>query len=88
MCVMPRFYFNIFDEAVSFDYQGAFLADERAAREHAVRAVQLLAAEAAQHGHLSGHHFVEYVDSAQNKLGEVRFGDVVGRAHMSSPSRP
>ncbi len=75
--MMPRFYFNIFDEAVSFDRQGAFLEDEYAAREYAARAVQLLAAEAAQLGHFHENHFVEYVDAAQNKLGEVRFGDVV-----------
>lgn len=77
---MPRYYFNIFDDALSIDRQGAYLANECAARAHAVRTVRRLSAELAQDRPSAGHYFVEYVDAAQKKLGAVRFDEDVGNA--------
>jgi hypothetical protein len=74
---MPRYYFNIYNDDITLDYEGAMLADEHAARAYAVVAVRALAAETTQHGHLVRHHRVEYVDAAQNALGEVRFDEAV-----------
>ena len=74
---MPLYYFNIYNDDMTLDYEGAELADEHAARAYAVKAVRSLAAETALHGHLIGHHRVEYVDAAQNPLGEVRFDEAV-----------
>ena len=74
---MPRYYFNIYNDDITLDYEGAVLADEHAARAYAVKAVRDLAAETVRHGHLAGHHRVEYVDSDQNPLGEVRFDEAV-----------
>ena len=74
---MPLYYFNIYNDDMTLDYEGAELADEHAARAYAVQAVRELAAETALHGHLIGHHRVEYVDTAQNPLGEVRFDEAV-----------
>ena len=74
---MPRYYFNIYNDDITLDYEGAVLADEHAARAYAVVAVRALAAETTQHGHLVRHHRVEYVDAAQNPLGEVRFDEAV-----------
>lgn len=74
---MPLYYFNIYNGDVTLDEEGSELADEHAARAYAVKAVRELAAETALHGHLVGHHRVEYVDAAQNLLGEVRFDEAV-----------
>lgn len=74
---MPLYYFNIYNDDVTLDEEGADLADEHAARAYAVKAVRELAAETALHGHLVGHHRVEYVDAGQNVLGEVRFDEAV-----------
>jgi hypothetical protein len=74
---MPRYYFNIYNDDTTLDFEGAELPDEHAARAYAVKAVRELAADTARRGHLIGHHRVEYVDSAQNPLGEVRFDEGV-----------
>ena len=74
---MPLYYFNIYNDDVTLDEEGAELADEHAARAYAVKAVRELAAETALHGHLVGHHRVEYVDASQNPVGEVRFDEAV-----------
>lgn len=74
---MPLYYFNIYNDDLTLDEEGVDLADEHAARAHAVTAVRELAAETAKHGHLVGHHRVEYVDAGQNPLGEVRFDEAV-----------
>ena len=74
---MPLYYFNIYNDDMTLDEEGVVLADEHAARAYAVKAVRSLAAETALHGHLVGHHRVEYVDTGQNPLGEVRFDEAV-----------
>ena len=74
---MPLYYFNIYNDDVTLDEEGAELADEHAARAYAVKAVRELAAETVLHGHLIGHHRVEYVDAGQKPLGKVRFDEAV-----------
>lgn len=74
---MPLYYFNIYNDDVTLDEEGVELADEHAARAFAVKAVRDLASETTLHGHLVGHHRVEYVDKQQKKLGEVRFDEAV-----------
>jgi imidazolonepropionase-like amidohydrolase len=74
---MPRYYFNIYDDDTTLDEEGAELADEHAARAYAVQAARGLGAETAMHGHLIGHHRIEYVDKDQNPVGEVRFDEAV-----------
>ena len=74
---MPLYYFNIYNDDITLDCDGAELPDDHAARAYAVKAVRELAAETTLHGHLIGHHRVEFVDAAQNKRGEVRFDEAV-----------
>jgi hypothetical protein len=74
---MPLYYFNIYNDDTTLDEEGAELADEHAARAFAVKAARGLAAETVLHGHLAGHHRVEFVDADQNPLGEVRFDEAV-----------
>jgi hypothetical protein len=44
---------------------------------YALKAVRSLAADTVRHGHLVGHHRIEFVDEGQNPLGEVRFDEAV-----------
>ncbi len=74
---MPLYYFNVYNDVITLDEEGAELADEHAARAHAVTAARSLAADTALHGHIAGHHRVEFVDESQNPLGEVRFDEAV-----------
>jgi hypothetical protein len=74
---MPLYYFNVYNDDTTIDDEGVELADAHAARAYAVKATRALAAETVLHGHLAGHHRVEYVDANQNPIGEVRFDDAV-----------
>ena len=74
---MPRYYFNIYNDDITMDEEGAELADAHAARAYAVKAVRSLAADTVHHGHLVGHHLVAIVDSEQNLVDEVRFDEAV-----------
>jgi hypothetical protein len=74
---MPKYYFNIYNDDVTMDPEGADLADEHAARAYAVLSVRSLAADTVSHGHLTAHHRVEIVDQDQNPVGTVRFDEAV-----------
>jgi hypothetical protein len=74
---MPLYYFNIYNDAVTMDEEGAELADEHAARAHAVKGARALAAETVQHGYLTRDHRIEIVDRDQRPVGVVRFDEAV-----------
>lgn len=75
--MIPRYYFNIYNDDVTMDPEGAELADEHASRAYAVKAVRHLAAETVLHGHLAAHHRVEVVDEHQKLIDTVRFDEGV-----------
>lgn len=74
---MPRYYFNIYNDDITMDPEGAELADEHAAYAYAVKEVRVLAAETVRHGHLTGHHRIDIVDERQHPIGSVRFDEAV-----------
>ena len=74
---MPHYYFNVYNDDVTLDPEGAELADEHAAQAYAVKEVRHLAAETVLHGHLTAHHRVEVVDENQKLLHTVRFDEGV-----------
>jgi ABC-type uncharacterized transport system permease subunit len=53
---MPRYYFYVYNDDTTYDYEGAEFADEDAARAYATTAARSLAADSALHGHLTAHH--------------------------------
>lgn len=74
---MPLYYFNIYNDDVTLDDEGADLADDQAARAHAIKAARSLAADTASKGHLTLDDRIE-VEDADHKLVEtVRFGEAV-----------
>jgi len=74
---MPVFYFNVYDDDVTLDDEGARLADEHAARARAVKEARALAADTVLHGHLVGRHRIEITDEHKNVVGTVRFDQAV-----------
>ncbi len=53
---MPLYYFNLFNDDVTMDDEGVELADDEAARAHAVKEARVMAADTVLHGHLTGSH--------------------------------
>ena len=74
---MPRYYFNIYNDDVTLDDEGAELADDHAAMARGVKEARILAADTVVHGHLTKHHRIEVVDEHQNPVGIVRFDEAV-----------
>jgi len=74
---MPLYYFNIYNDDVTMDDEGAELANAHVARAHAVKAVRSLAAETVMHGHLTRSHRIDFVDQDQVTVGSVRFDEAV-----------
>jgi hypothetical protein len=74
---MPRFYFNVFNDEVTLDDEGADLADLAAARKRAVVEARLFAAESiVARGHLVLTHHIE-IASDEGALETVTFGDAI-----------
>jgi len=74
---VPRYYFNIYNDDVTLDDEGAELGDDHAAQAHAVKGARALAAETVMHGHLTRNHRIEIVDQDQNLISTVRFDEAV-----------
>ena len=74
---MALYYFNIYNDDVTLDEEGANLADDHAARAHAINAARSLAADTASKGHLALDHRIEIEDASHKAVGTVRFGEAV-----------
>jgi hypothetical protein len=74
---VPLFFFNVYNDDITLDPEGAELADARAARAHAVKAARSLAADTVIRGHLAGHHRIEIVDADRKPIDTVRFDEAV-----------
>lgn len=74
---MPRYFFNIYNDAVTMDDEGADLVDAKAARAFAVRSARGLAAECVLHGYLHSHHRIEIEDLDRQVIDVVRFDEAI-----------
>jgi hypothetical protein len=74
---VPLYYFNVYNDDVTMDDEGAELADAEAARAYAVKAVRALAADTVLHGHFTASHRIEFVDGEREPVGTVRFDEAV-----------
>jgi hypothetical protein len=74
---MPLYFFNIFNDDVTLDDEGAELIDASAARAHAIKAARSLAADTVSKGHIVGHHRIEVEDADHQLVDTVRFDDAV-----------
>ncbi|MDQ0840018.1 DUF6894 family protein [Sphingomonas faeni] len=74
---MPLYYFNVYNDDVALDEEGANLADDQAARAHAINAARSLAADTASKGHLTLNDRIEIEDADHRPVATVRFGEAV-----------
>ena len=74
---MSIYYFNIRNDDVTEDFEGAELADAAAARAYAILAARSLAAETVAHGHIGLSHRIEIVNAAREPVDIVTFAEAV-----------
>ena len=74
---MPLYFFNVHNDAVTMDDEGAVLADAQAARAHAVKNARSLAADCVLHGYLAASHRIEVQDEKRKVIDTVRFDEAV-----------
>lgn len=74
---MPHYFFNIVNDDVTDDPEGAELADDAAAHAYAVRAARSLAADTVSMGHLGLSHCINIQNEAREAIGTVTFGDAI-----------
>ena len=74
---MPRYYFDIYNDADTIDSEGLDLANDAAALARAMAEARELAAESVRQGHLVGSHRVEVRDANRSGIGAVRFDEAV-----------
>lgn len=77
LTAMPQYYFNIFNDVITMDPEGAELADDEAAHAHAVKQVRSLAADTVMHGHITASDWLEIVDEDRKPITCVRFDEAV-----------
>jgi hypothetical protein len=74
---MPRYFFNVYDDAVTLDDEGSELPTADAARDHAIKAARELACHEVLSGHLGLTHRIEVADQYGGEVATVRFKDVI-----------
>lgn len=74
---MPLYYFTINNDDVTEDFEGAELADDKAAHAYAIAAARSLAAETVRLGHLNPAHRIEILTAEREPVDTVTFGEAV-----------
>jgi hypothetical protein len=74
---VPLYYFNLYNDDITLDDEGAELADAQAARAHAIKAARSVAAETVSKGHFDGRHRIDIEDADHAAVGSVRFDEAV-----------
>ena len=74
---MPRFFFNLIEDAVIADDEGRDLPGVEAAHSEAVKSARDIACAELAEGQLHLNHRIEVTDAFGELLDTVRLGDVV-----------
>lgn len=85
---MGRYYFNLYDDDVALDEEGAELPDLAAARATAVASAREMACAEVLEGHLALNHRIEVVDEQGELACTVHFRDVVAVEAEAPPQIP
>jgi hypothetical protein len=75
-CV-PRYFFNIYDDIVAEDEEGAELPNAEAARLQALIGARDLIAEQVKHGYMVRSHWIEVVNEQREVVLTLTFGEAV-----------
>jgi hypothetical protein len=74
---MPTYYFHLYNDEVTTDYEGKDLPDAEAAQVVARANAQAIACAEVMEGHLNLSHRIDVANKAGRVLGTVRFADIV-----------
>lgn len=74
---MPLYFFNIRNDEITEDYEGADLPDDDAAHATGIKAARSLAADAVKSGSFTASHHIEVLDSERNSITTIRFDEAV-----------
>lgn len=74
---MPLYYFNVYNDDVTFDDEGYELADDQSAKARCIKEVRALAADTVSRGHFVRSHRVEITNADHAVIGTVRFDEAV-----------
>ena len=74
---MALYYFHLFNDDVTMDDEGVELADDEAARAHAVKEARHMAADTVLHGHFTPSHRIDFVNEKRELVGSMRFDEAV-----------
>ena len=74
---MPRYFFDLYNDMISRDEEGAELPDVEAARARAVQECKAMAAHEVSLGALNLTHFIKVRDESGRSLFAVRFDEAV-----------
>jgi len=75
--MVPKFYFNLYDDLTVIDDEGVDLPDVSAARERASKDARHIACTEVLHGHLDLRHRIDVVDESGSVVATVQFKDVL-----------
>ena len=85
---MPRFFFHIFDEAVTIDEVGVELPDVAAARAAALEGARAILGSELAEGHLDLSHRIEVEDAQRRPVLTLPFSaavEIAGPVNKGSP---
>ena len=85
---MGRYYFNLYDDTVALDEEGAECPDLDAARARAVESARAMACAEVLDGHLTLEHRIEVLDENRALVCTVHFRDVVAVEQAATPQIP
>ncbi len=74
---MPRFFFNVFDEATTIDEVGQELSDVAAAHEAAIEEARAILADEARNGRIDLNHRIEVEDEQRRPVLLLPFSAAV-----------
>jgi hypothetical protein len=74
---MPLYYFDVYNDDVTLDDEGAELVDHEAAMARGVKEARMLAADTVSKGHLTRHHRIEVRNKQREGVGSIRFDEAV-----------
>ena len=74
---MPLYFFNVYNDDVTLDDEGAELVDDEAARARGIKEARAVAADTVGRGHFFGHHRIEVTDADRRVIATIRFDEAV-----------
>jgi len=84
---MPKFYFHLYDDIATTDYEGRYFPDLEAARANALREARHLIGQAILQGRIILHHRIDVADEQGAVVLQMPFSEAVEIFTKSAETR-